>query len=122
MSSLWLYALLLQSRSFYLMAHRRAASAPACNLREQVEANSAAEVAMRVVGVIFAALVTLGLAALGVVAAQKTDGPGSPVTRAAHVMLSSRSQEPISEPIAARFAGCVCGGYKSARTEGSSDL
>ena len=56
---------------------------------------------MRVVGVIFAALVTLGLAALGVVAAQKTDGPGSPVTRAAHVMLSSRSQEPISEPIAA---------------------
>jgi len=56
---------------------------------------------MHVVGVVFAALVTLGLAALGVVAAQKTDGPGSLVTRAAHVMLSSRSQEPILGPTAA---------------------
>ena len=56
---------------------------------------------MHVVGVVFAALVTLGLAVLGVVAAQKTDGPGSLVTRAAHVMLSSRSQEPISEPTGA---------------------
>ena len=51
---------------------------------------------MRLVGVVFAALVTLGLAAL-----QKTDGPGSLFTRAAHVMLSSRSQEPILGPTAA---------------------
>jgi len=51
---------------------------------------------MRLVGVVFAALVALGLAAL-----QKTDGPGSLVTRAAHVMLSSRSQEPILGPTAA---------------------
>ena len=33
MRSLWLYALLLQSRLFYLMARRRAASVAARNLR-----------------------------------------------------------------------------------------
>src|SRR4249920_2617516 len=55
---------------------------------------------MRVVGVVFAALVTLGLAALGVVAAQMTDDPASLVTRAAHVMLSSRAQETIPAPTA----------------------
>jgi peptidoglycan/xylan/chitin deacetylase (PgdA/CDA1 family) len=50
-----------------------------------------AEVAMRVVGVVIAALMTLGLAAFGVVAAQKAAGPSSLIALAAHVISPSQS-------------------------------
>ena len=46
---------------------------------------------MRVVVVVFAALLTLGLAAFGVVAAQKSLGPGSLVAFAEHIMAPAQA-------------------------------
>jgi peptidoglycan/xylan/chitin deacetylase (PgdA/CDA1 family) len=46
---------------------------------------------MRVVVVVFAALLTLGLAAFGVVAAQKSPGPGSLVAFAEHIMAPAQA-------------------------------
>ena len=83
-----------------------------------MEANSVAEVA-RLVGVVFAALVTLGLAAL-----QKTDGPGSPVTRAANVdvVLTLARTDPRADRGGAGFAGYIRRGCQFARTERPSHL
>jgi peptidoglycan/xylan/chitin deacetylase (PgdA/CDA1 family) len=49
------------------------------------------EVAMRVVGIVIAALMTLGLAAFGVMTAQKAAGPSSLIALAAHVISPSQS-------------------------------
>jgi peptidoglycan/xylan/chitin deacetylase (PgdA/CDA1 family) len=46
---------------------------------------------MRVVGVVIAALMTLGLAAFGIVAAQKAAGPSSLIALAAHVVSPSQN-------------------------------
>ena len=53
---------------------------------------------MRVVVVIFAALLTLGLAAFGVVAAQKSSGSGSLIALAEHIMSPAQA---TSAPAAA---------------------
>ena len=49
---------------------------------------------MRVVGVVIAALMTLGLAAFGIVAAQKAAGPSSLIALAAHVVSPSQNSAP----------------------------
>jgi peptidoglycan/xylan/chitin deacetylase (PgdA/CDA1 family) len=56
---------------------------------------------MRVVGVVIAALMTLGLAAFGVVAAQKAAGPSSLIALAAHVVSPSQNKATAAQPVAA---------------------
>jgi peptidoglycan/xylan/chitin deacetylase (PgdA/CDA1 family) len=53
---------------------------------------------MRVVGVVIAALMTLGLAAFGVVAAQKAAGPSSLIALAAHVISPSQNSGTAAHP------------------------
>jgi peptidoglycan/xylan/chitin deacetylase (PgdA/CDA1 family) len=53
---------------------------------------------MRVVGVVIAALVTLGLAAFGIVAAQKAAGPSSLIALAAHVVSPSQNSATAAPP------------------------
>jgi peptidoglycan/xylan/chitin deacetylase (PgdA/CDA1 family) len=53
---------------------------------------------MRVVGVVIAALMTLGLAAFGVVAAQKAAGPSSLIALAAHVVSPSQNSVAAAQP------------------------
>jgi len=59
---------------------------------------------MRVVVVIFAALLTLGLAAFGVVAAQKSSGPGSLIALAEHILSPALA---TSAPAAAQPASAA---------------
>ena len=65
---------------------------------------------MRVVGVVIAALMTLGLAAFGVVAAQKAAGPSSLIALAAHVVSPSQNSAtaaqatPANQVASARIA------------------
>src|ERR1700733_3832964 len=56
---------------------------------------------MRVVGVVIAALLTLGLAAFGVVATQKASGPASLVALAAHVVSPTQSASAPQAPVEA---------------------
>ena len=75
---------------------------------------------MRVVGVVFAALLTLGLAAFGVVAAQKSSGTGSLVALAEHIFSPAQatsatvaagaqaSQTPIAQTSPARRPSSKC--------------
>src|SRR5690242_17257704 len=58
---------------------------------------------MRVVVIVFAALMTLGLAAFGVVAAQRAAGPDSLIALAVHVIAPAQSNKaaPPSQPVAA---------------------
>jgi peptidoglycan/xylan/chitin deacetylase (PgdA/CDA1 family) len=60
------------------------------------------EGAMRVVVIVFAALMTLGLAAFGVVAAQRAAGPDSLIALAVHVIAPAQSNNaaPPSQPVA----------------------
>ncbi|HEX8827110.1 MAG TPA: polysaccharide deacetylase family protein [Xanthobacteraceae bacterium] len=53
---------------------------------------------MRVVGVVIATLMTLGLAAFGVVAAQKAAGPSSLIALAAHVVSPSQNSGTAAHP------------------------
>jgi len=53
---------------------------------------------MRVVGVVIAALMTLGLAAFGVVAVQKAAGPSSLIALAAHVVSPSQNSATAAQP------------------------
>ena len=53
---------------------------------------------MRVVGVVIAALMTLGLAAFGIVAAQKAAGPSSLIALAAHVVSPSQNSATAAQP------------------------
>jgi peptidoglycan/xylan/chitin deacetylase (PgdA/CDA1 family) len=53
---------------------------------------------MRVVGVVIAALMTLGLAAFGIVAAQQAAGPSSLIALAAHVVSPSQNSAPAAHP------------------------
>jgi peptidoglycan/xylan/chitin deacetylase (PgdA/CDA1 family) len=64
------------------------------------------EDAMRVVVIVFAALMTLGLAAFGVVAAQRAAGPDSLIALAVRVIAPSQSNSaaPPSQPAAAPAA------------------
>ncbi|MGB5181538.1 MAG: hypothetical protein WBO12_05025, partial [Xanthobacteraceae bacterium] len=62
---------------------------------------------MRVVVIVFAALMTLGLAAFGVVAAQRAAGSDSLIALAVHVISpgqSSSTATPPSQPVAAQAA------------------
>jgi peptidoglycan/xylan/chitin deacetylase (PgdA/CDA1 family) len=65
---------------------------------------------MRVVGVVIAALMTLGLAAFGIVAAQKAAGPSSLIALAAHVVSPSQNSAaaaqaaPANQVASARIA------------------
>src|SRR5579862_2084166 len=61
---------------------------------------------MRVVVIVFAALTTLGLAAFGVVAAQRAAGPDSLIALAVHVISPgpSNNAAPPSQPVAAQAA------------------
>src|SRR5262249_2898401 len=65
-----------------------------------------AEGAMRVVVIVFAALFTLGLAAFGVVAAQRAAGPDSLIALAVHVISPGQSNNaaPASQPVPAQAA------------------
>jgi len=65
-----------------------------------------AEGAMRVVVIVFAALMTLGLAAFGVVAAQRAAGPDSLIALAVHVIAPAQSNNAAapSQPVAAQAA------------------
>jgi len=65
-----------------------------------------AEDAMRVVVIVFAALMTLGLAAFGVVAAQRAAGPDSLIALAVHVISPGQSNNaaPTSQPVATQAA------------------
>jgi peptidoglycan/xylan/chitin deacetylase (PgdA/CDA1 family) len=65
-----------------------------------------AEGAMRVVVIVFAALMTLGLAAFGVVAAQRAAGPESLIALAVHVISPGQSNNaaPASQPVATQAA------------------
>jgi peptidoglycan/xylan/chitin deacetylase (PgdA/CDA1 family) len=56
------------------------------------------DVAMRVIGVVIAVLMTLGLAAFGLVAAQKAAGPSSLITLAAHVVSPSQTSASATPP------------------------
>jgi peptidoglycan/xylan/chitin deacetylase (PgdA/CDA1 family) len=56
------------------------------------------DVAMRVIGVVIAVLMTLGLAAFGLVAAQKAAGPSSLITLAAHVVSPSQNSATATPP------------------------
>jgi peptidoglycan/xylan/chitin deacetylase (PgdA/CDA1 family) len=63
------------------------------------------EGAMRVVVIVFAALMTLGLAAFGVVAAQRAAGPDSLIALAVHVISpgsSSSTAAPATQPVSAQ--------------------
>ena len=61
---------------------------------------------MRVVVIVFAGLMTLGLAAFGVVAAQRAAGPDSLIALAAHAISPGQSNTaaPPSQPVAAQPA------------------
>jgi peptidoglycan/xylan/chitin deacetylase (PgdA/CDA1 family) len=63
------------------------------------------EGAMRVVVIVFAALMTLGLAAFGVVAAQRAAGPDSLIALAVHVISpgsSNSTAAPATQPVSAQ--------------------
>ena len=62
---------------------------------------------MRVVGVVIAALMTLGLAAFGVVAAQKAAGPSSLIALAARVVSASQNTATAAHPAPAAQAAQV---------------
>jgi peptidoglycan/xylan/chitin deacetylase (PgdA/CDA1 family) len=64
------------------------------------------EDAMRVVVIVFAGLMTLGLAAFGVVAAQRAAGPDSLIALAVHVISPGQSNTaaPASQPVVAQPA------------------
>ena len=62
---------------------------------------------MRVVGVVIAALMTLGLAAFGVVAAQKAAGPSSLIALAARVVSPSQNTATAAHPAPADQAAQV---------------
>ncbi len=55
---------------------------------------------MRVVVIIFAALLTVGLAAFGVVAAQKSSGSGSLIALAEHIMSPAQATSAPATPVA----------------------
>ena len=60
---------------------------------------------MRVVVIVFAALMTLGLAAFGVVAAQRAAGPDSLIALAVHVISpgsSNSTAAPVAQPVSAQ--------------------
>jgi len=60
---------------------------------------------MRVVVIVFAALMTLGLAAFGVVAAQRAAGPDSLIALAVHVISPGSSNStvaPVAQPVSAQ--------------------
>jgi peptidoglycan/xylan/chitin deacetylase (PgdA/CDA1 family) len=59
---------------------------------------------MRVVVVVIAALMTLGLAAFGIVAAQKAAGPSSLVALAAHIISPAQNTDATATPLAATRA------------------
>ena len=61
---------------------------------------------MRVVVIVFAGLITLGLAAFGVVAAQRAAGPDSLIALAVHTISPGQSNNaaPASQPVAAQAA------------------
>jgi peptidoglycan/xylan/chitin deacetylase (PgdA/CDA1 family) len=59
---------------------------------------------MRVVVVVIAALMTLGLAAFGIVAAQKAAGPSSLVALAAHIISPAQNTDATATPLAAPHA------------------
>ena len=61
---------------------------------------------MRVVVIVFAGLMTLGLAAFGVVAAQRAAGPESLIALAVHVISPGQSNNaaPASQPVATQAA------------------
>jgi len=61
---------------------------------------------MRVVVIVFAGLMTLGLAAFGVVAAQRAAGPESLIALAAHAISPAQSNTaaPAGQPVAAQAA------------------
>ncbi|MBO0718014.1 MAG: hypothetical protein J2P55_11850, partial [Rhizobiales bacterium] len=61
---------------------------------------------MRVVVIVFAGLMTLGLAAFGVVAAQRAAGPDSLIALAVHVISPGQSNNaaPPSQPVTAQAA------------------
>jgi peptidoglycan/xylan/chitin deacetylase (PgdA/CDA1 family) len=56
---------------------------------------------MRVIGVFVAALMTLGLAAFGIVAAQNAVGPSSLIALAAHVVSPSQNADTAMPPVVA---------------------
>ena len=61
---------------------------------------------MRVVVIVFAGLITLGLAAFGVVAAQRAAGPDSLIALAVHTISPGQSNNaaPVNQPVAAQAA------------------
>ena len=61
---------------------------------------------MRVVVIVFAGLITLGLAAFGVVAAQRAAGPDSLIALSVHVISPGQGNNaaPTSQPVAAQAA------------------
>jgi peptidoglycan/xylan/chitin deacetylase (PgdA/CDA1 family) len=60
--------------------------------------NNTAEDAMRVVVIVCAALMTLGLAAFGVVAAQRAAGPDSLIALAVHVIAPGQASNTVAAP------------------------
>jgi peptidoglycan/xylan/chitin deacetylase (PgdA/CDA1 family) len=82
-----------------------------------------AEGAMRVVVIVFAALMTLGLAAFGVVAAQRAAGPDSLIALAVHVIAPAQSNNaaPPSQPVAAPAARPSSPVVSVAQTPSGSD-
>jgi peptidoglycan/xylan/chitin deacetylase (PgdA/CDA1 family) len=83
-----------------------------------------AEGAMRVVVIVFAALTTLGLAAFGVVAAQRAAGPDSLIALAVRVISPGQSNTsvPASQPVAAQAARPSTPVVQVAQTTSTSEL
>lgn len=80
---------------------------------------------MRVVVIVFAALTTLGLAAFGVVAAQRAAGPDSLIALAVHVISPGQSNStaaPLSQPVAAQAARPSTPVVQVAQTTAASEL
>ena len=80
---------------------------------------------MRVVVIVFAALTTLGLAAFGVVAAQRAAGPDSLIALAVHVISPGQSNStaaPPSQPVAAQAARPSTPVVQVAQTTAASEL
>jgi peptidoglycan/xylan/chitin deacetylase (PgdA/CDA1 family) len=81
--------------------------APNCAFTLSKFNKNTAEGAMRVVLIVFAALMTLGLAAFGVVAAQRAAGPDSLIALAVRVISpgpSNTAAAPAAQPVAAQAA------------------
>jgi peptidoglycan/xylan/chitin deacetylase (PgdA/CDA1 family) len=81
------------------------------------------EGAMRVVVIVFAALMTLGLAAFGVVAAQRAAGPDSLIALAVHVITPAQTNNapPPSQPVAAPAARPISPVVQIAQTTSGSE-